>query len=134
MKNKRAALLALVVLGIATLLMVFFVLPRKSGDDKPIGDAINEASNAVKNSVEMGSEKAGDLLSDAAGETTNVADKVGRLAESATKSIKDMSNLFSDNKVPSNEDFAAARKKVEESLRELDTIDIRNRLTKRPHA
>ncbi|WP_296104049.1 LysM peptidoglycan-binding domain-containing protein [uncultured Agrobacterium sp.] len=124
MKNKRAALLALVVLGIATLLMVFFVLPRMSGDDKPIGDAINEASNAVKNSVEMGSEKAGDLLSDAAGETTNVADKVGRLAESATKSIKDMSNLFSDNKVPSNEDFAAARKKVEESLRELDTIDI----------
>lgn len=124
MKNKRAALLALVVLGIATLLMVFFVLPRMSGDDKPIGDAINEASNAVKNSVEMGSEKAGDLLSDAAGETTNVADKVGRLAESATKSIKDMSNLFVDNKVPSNEDFAAARKRVEESLRELDTIDI----------
>ena len=73
MKNKRAGLLALVVLGIATLLMVFFVLPRMSGDDKPIGDAINEASNAVKNSVEMGSEKAGDLLSDAAKDTTNIS-------------------------------------------------------------
>ena len=124
MKNKRAGLLALVVLGIATLLMVFFVLPRMSGGDKPIGDAINDASNAVKNSVEMGSEKAGDLLSDAAKDTTNLADKVGRLAESANKSIKDMGNLFADNKVPSNEEFAAARKQVEDSLRELDTIDI----------
>lgn len=124
MKNKRAGLLALVVLGIATLLMVFFVLPRMSGDDKPIGDAINEASNAVKNSVEMGSEKAGDLLSDAAKDTTNIAEKVGRLAESANKSIKDMSNLFADSKVPSNEEFAAARKQVEDSLRELENIDI----------
>ncbi len=124
MKNKRAGLLALVVLGIATLLMVFFVLPRMSGDDKPIGDAINEASNAVKNSVEMGSEKAGDLLSDAAKDTTNIAEKVGRLAESANKSIKDMSNLFADGKVPSNEEFAAARKQVEDSLRELENIDI----------
>ncbi|MEJ8308446.1 LysM peptidoglycan-binding domain-containing protein [Agrobacterium larrymoorei] len=124
MKNKRAGLLALVVLGIATLLMVFFVLPRMSADDKPIGDAINEASNAVKNSVEMGGEKAGDLLSDAAKDTTNIADKVGRLAESANKSIKDMSNLFADNKVPSNEEFANARKQVEDSLRELDNVDI----------
>jgi nucleoid-associated protein YgaU len=124
MKNKRAGLLALVVLGIATLLMVFFVLPRMSGDDKPIGDAINEASNAVKNSVEMGSEKAGDLLSDAAKDTTNIAEKVGRLAESANKSIKDMSNLFADSKVPSNDEFAAARKQVEDSLRELENIDI----------
>lgn len=124
MKNKRAGLLALVVLGIATLLMVFFVLPRMSGDDKPIGDAINEASNAVKNSVEMGSEKAGDLLSDAAKDTTNIAEKVGRLAESANKSIKDMSNLFADSKVPSNEEFAATRKQVEDSLRELENIDI----------
>ena len=72
----------------------------------------------------MGSEKAGDLLSDAAKDTTNIAEKVGRLAESANKSIKDMSNLFADSKVPSNEEFAAARKQVEDSLRELENIDI----------
>lgn len=36
MNNKRAGLLALIVLGAATLLMVFFVLPRMSTDDKPI--------------------------------------------------------------------------------------------------
>ncbi|XUY27652.1 LysM peptidoglycan-binding domain-containing protein [Agrobacterium sp. rho-8.1] len=124
MNNKRAGLLALIVLGVATLLMVFFVLPRISSDDKPIGDAINDAGNAVKNSVEMGGEKAGDLLSDAAKDTETVADKVGRLAESANKSIKDMTGRFADSKVPSNEEFTAARKKVEDSLKELETIDI----------
>lgn len=124
MNNKRAGLLALIVLVAATLLMVFFVLPRMSTDDKPIGDAINQAGNDVKNSVEMGSEKAGDLLSDAAKETANIADKVGRLAESANQSIRDMTGRFADNKVPSNEDFAAARKAVEDSLKELGNVEI----------
>lgn len=104
-------MLALIVLGIASLLMIFFVLPRISNDGKPIGDAINEAGNAVKNSVEMGADKAGDILSDAAEETASIADKVGRRAASATQSIKDMASLFADNKVPSDADFAAARKR-----------------------
>ena len=124
MKNNKAGLLALIVLGIASLLMIFFVLPRISNDGKPIGDAINEAGNAVKNSVEMGSDKAGDILSDAAEETANIADKVGRLAASATQSIKDLTTLFADSKVPSDADFAAARKKVETSLKELTNIEI----------
>lgn len=124
MKNNKAGLLALIVLGVASLLMIFFVLPRISNDGKPIGDAINEAGNAVKNSVEMGADKAGDILSDAAEETANIADKVGRLAASATQSIKDMTTLFADNKVPSDADFAAARKKVEASLKELTNIEI----------
>lgn len=124
MKNNKAGLLALIVLGIASLLMIFFVLPRISNDGKPIGDAINEAGNAVKNSVEMGSDKAGDILSDAAEETANIADKVGRLAASATQSIKDLTMLFADSKVPSDADFAAARKKVETSLKELTNIEI----------
>ncbi len=124
MKNNKAGLLALIVLGIASLLMIFFVLPRISNDGKPIGDAINDAGNAVKNSVEMGADKAGDILSDAAEETANIADKVGRRAASATQSIKDLSGLFADNKVPSDADFAAARKKVEASLKELTNIDI----------
>lgn len=124
MKNNKAGLLALIVLGIASLLMIFFVLPRISNDGKPIGEAINEAGNAVKNSVEMGSDKAGDILSDAAQETANIADKVGRLAASATQSIKDLTTLFADSKVPSDADFATARKKVEASLKELTNIEI----------
>lgn len=124
MKNNRAGLLALLVLGVATLLMVFFVLPRITDNGKPIGEAINDAGNAVKNSVEMGNEKAGDLLSDAAEETANVADKVGRLAASATETIKELTGQFSDNKVPTNEEFAAARTKVVTSLRELANVEI----------
>lgn len=124
MKKYKAGLLALIVLGIASLLMIFFVLPRISNDGASIGDAINDAGNAVKNSVEMGADKAGDILSDAATETANIAEKVGRLAASSTQSIKDLTALFSDGKVPSDQDFAAARKKVEASLKELSDIDI----------
>ncbi|SEH24329.1 LysM peptidoglycan-binding domain-containing protein [Rhizobium sp. NFR12] len=51
MKN-RAGWLALVVLAIASLLMVFFVLPRINHDAKPLGDAINAAGDAVKDAVE----------------------------------------------------------------------------------
>jgi nucleoid-associated protein YgaU len=51
MKN-RAGWLALVVLAIASLLMVFFVLPRINHDSKPLGDAINAAGDAVKDAVE----------------------------------------------------------------------------------
>ncbi|MFK0383382.1 LysM peptidoglycan-binding domain-containing protein [Agrobacterium sp. NPDC090273] len=124
MKKYKAGLLALIVLAVASLLMIFFVLPRIGNDGNSIGDAINEAGNAVKNSVEMGGDKAGDILSDAATETANVAEKVGRLAASATQSIKDLTGQFADGEVPSDADFAAARKKVEASLKELSEIDI----------
>ncbi|KAB1085899.1 LysM peptidoglycan-binding domain-containing protein [Neorhizobium galegae] len=50
MKN-RAGWLALIVLAIASLLMVFFVMPAINKDSKPIGDAINAAGNAVKDAV-----------------------------------------------------------------------------------
>ncbi|EUB95118.1 Peptidoglycan-binding lysin domain-containing protein [Rhizobium sp. CF080] len=50
MKN-RAGWLALIVLAIASLLMVFFVMPGLNRDSKPIGDAINAAGNAVKDAV-----------------------------------------------------------------------------------
>lgn len=50
MKNP-AGWLALIVLAIASLLMVFFVLPRMGQDTKPIGEAINAAGNAVKDAV-----------------------------------------------------------------------------------
>ncbi|NTJ41998.1 LysM peptidoglycan-binding domain-containing protein [Agrobacterium larrymoorei] len=124
MKNKRAGLLALIVLGVATLLMVFFVLPRMSVDDIPAGNATNEAANGNQNGGQTEGEKPGELLSDSAKETATIADKVGRLAESATQSIKEMTGLFAGNTIPSNEQFAAARAKVEASLRELNNVDI----------
>ncbi|MGK9050046.1 Ig-like domain-containing protein [Neorhizobium petrolearium] len=51
MIRNRAGWLALFALAIASLLMVFFVLPRINHDAKPLGDAINAAGNAVKDAV-----------------------------------------------------------------------------------
>ncbi|MDE1159197.1 MAG: LysM peptidoglycan-binding domain-containing protein [Neorhizobium sp.] len=51
MMRNRAGWLALIVLAIASLLMVFFVLPRIDQGSKPIGDAINAAGDAVKKTV-----------------------------------------------------------------------------------
>lgn len=54
MMNNRAGWLALSVLAIATLLMVFFVLPRISNEAKPVGEAINAAGTAIKEAVTEG--------------------------------------------------------------------------------
>jgi nucleoid-associated protein YgaU len=53
MKN-RAGWLALIVLAIASLLMVFFVMPRINQGSKPLGEAINAAGDAVKDAVNEG--------------------------------------------------------------------------------
>ncbi len=50
MKN-RAGWLALIVLAVASLLMVFVVMPRINGDAKPAVDAINAAGDVVKDAV-----------------------------------------------------------------------------------
>lgn len=50
MRN-RAGWLAFVVLVAATLLMVFFVLPRISSDGERISDAVNQAGQTVKEAV-----------------------------------------------------------------------------------
>ncbi len=52
--NNRAGWLALIVLALASLLMIFFVMPQLNHDAKPIGDAINAAGNAVKDAVTEG--------------------------------------------------------------------------------
>ncbi len=51
MMRNRAGWLALTALAIASLLMVFFVLPRINQDANPVADAVNAAGNAVKEAV-----------------------------------------------------------------------------------
>ncbi len=51
MMRNRAGWLALIVLAVASLLMVFVVMPRINQDAKPAADAINAAGDAVKNAV-----------------------------------------------------------------------------------
>lgn len=61
MKN-RAGWLAISAVAIATILMVFFVMPRLSSDTKPVGDAINAAGQEIKDAVTQGGDAARQLV------------------------------------------------------------------------
>src|SRR5689334_17400830 len=89
MKN-RAGLLALLVLVVATILMVFFVMPRINGDKKSIGDAINQASDAVKNTITENGPKTGDSVKKV-GEVTEGAVATATNAADVTKKLTDLS-------------------------------------------
>jgi nucleoid-associated protein YgaU len=118
MMKTRAGLLALLVLVAATLLMVFFVLPRIGSDKKPIGDAINQASSAVKNTISDNIQKAPDVLpktGDAtqnAAANTDTARKLGSLMGTATASLTELKALFADGKGPTADVFGSAKTKA----------------------
>ncbi|MGY5806325.1 LysM peptidoglycan-binding domain-containing protein [Rhizobium sp. LEGMi198b] len=125
MKN-RAGLLALLVLVVATVLMVFFVMPRINGDKKSIGDAINQASDAVKNTITENGQKTGDAVKKA-GEATqgaattaiNAADvtkKLTDLSGTAVTSLADLKVLFKDGKGPTEDVFTTAKTKTVTAL------------------
>lgn len=125
MKN-RAGWLALLVLIIATILMVFFVMPRINGDKKPIGDVVNQASSAVKNTIAENAQKAGDTAQNAAQSTQNAVSNVVNTADltkkltdmtaSATTSLSDLKALFKDGTAPSQDVLATAKTKATTAL------------------
>ncbi|MBY5771836.1 LysM peptidoglycan-binding domain-containing protein [Rhizobium leguminosarum] len=119
MKN-RAGLLALAVLAIAILLMVFVVMPRIGGDATKVGDAINQASTEVKNTVN----EAAKTSRSAVGDTAAVADKVGRLSADAGVSLSELKALFADGKGPSIDVFTAAKTKAVNALTALADFTI----------
>ncbi|WP_017959785.1 LysM peptidoglycan-binding domain-containing protein [Rhizobium leguminosarum] len=119
MKN-RAGLLALAVLAIAILLMVFVVMPRIGGDATKVGDAINQASTEVKNTVN----EAAKTSRSAVGDTAAVADKVGRLSADAGVSLSELKALFTDGKGPSIDVFTAAKTKAVNALTALADFTI----------
>ncbi|MBP2446621.1 LysM peptidoglycan-binding domain-containing protein [Rhizobium leguminosarum] len=114
MKN-RAGLLALAVLVIAILLMVFFVMPRIGGDAGKVGDAINQASTELKDTVNESAKTSRSAVADAAA----TADKVGRLSAGASVSLSELKALFADGKGPADDVFAAAKTKAVNALRAL---------------
>ncbi|MBY5642841.1 LysM peptidoglycan-binding domain-containing protein [Rhizobium leguminosarum] len=119
MKN-RAGLLALAVLTIAILLMVFVVMPRIGGDATKVGDAINQASTEVKNTVN----EAAKTSRSAVGDTAAVADQVGRLSADAGVSLSELKALFADGKGPSIDVFTAAKTKAVNALTALADFTI----------
>ncbi|MBY5588975.1 LysM peptidoglycan-binding domain-containing protein [Rhizobium leguminosarum] len=119
MKN-RAGLLALAVLAIAIILMVFFVMPRIGGDAAKVGDAINQASTEVKNTVN----EAAKTSRSAVGDVAAVADKVGRLSADAGVSLSELKALFADGKGPAIDVFTAAKTKAVNALTALADFTI----------
>ncbi|MBX5157330.1 MULTISPECIES: Ig-like domain-containing protein [unclassified Rhizobium] len=111
MKN-RAGLLALAVLVIAILLMVFFVMPRIGGDAGKVGDAINQASTELKDTVNESAKTSRSAVADAAA----TADKVGRLSAGASVSLSELKALFADGKGPADDVFAATKTKAVNAL------------------
>jgi nucleoid-associated protein YgaU len=122
MMRNRAGLLAILVLVIASLIMVFFIMPRLGMDKKPVSDAINQAGAAVKNII-SDTQKTGDAAQDAAkGVQINVANaaetatKLGGLTSTAVKSLGQLKSLFADGKGPAADALAGAKTKTESSL------------------
>lgn len=124
MKNP-AGWLALLVLAIATLLMVFFVMPRINGDKTPIGDAVNQASNTVKNTIDQNAQKAGETAQNAtktaqnAANTADLTKKLTELTGAATTSLADLKALFKDGNTPSQDTFTAAKTKATNALQSI---------------
>ncbi|SCB21853.1 LysM peptidoglycan-binding domain-containing protein [Rhizobium multihospitium] len=128
MKN-RAGWLALLVLVVATLLMVFFVMPRINGDKTPIGNVVNQASNAVKNTIDQNAQKAGETAENATKATQNavstavntadLAKKLTDLTGTATASLADLKALFKDGNAPAQDVFTAAKTKAITALQSI---------------
>jgi nucleoid-associated protein YgaU len=125
MRNNRAGLLALLVLAIATLLMVFFVLPRISGEDKPAEPSVTSPKESRPIAPESGEAgKSPDLIIVDEANLEGVTEKVSRLAATATQAINDLVRPFDDGRFPSAGDFSTARQKVYDELSTLQTVDI----------
>lgn len=62
MFKNRAGWLALSALVIATVLMVFFIMPRLTSETQPVGDAINAAGRQIKDAVTQGGDAAKQLV------------------------------------------------------------------------
>lgn len=128
MKN-RAGWLALLVLVIATILMVFFVMPRINGNKNPIGDVVNQASNTLKNTIDENAQKAGETAKttaqttqnavSSAANTADLAKKLTDLTGAATTSLVDLKGLFKDGNMPGQDIFAAAKTKAVTALQSI---------------
>ncbi|ANL27270.1 peptidoglycan-binding lysin domain-containing protein [Rhizobium phaseoli] len=117
MKN-RAGLLALAVLVSAILLMVFFVMPRIGGDATKVGDAINQASTELKNTVNEASKTS------RSADPTAVAAEVSRLSADAGLALGELKALFANGKGPAIDVFTAAKTKTINALTALAGFTI----------
>lgn len=116
MKN-RAVWVALLVLGVATLLMVFFVLPRVS----PVKD---DASQAVTTAVDTAKEAATTAEQTIADAARTATEKMDRLKAEATTAVTTMKTLFAEGRTPAADAFASAKAVAKAALSALAALDI----------
>jgi nucleoid-associated protein YgaU len=116
MKN-RAVWVALLVLGVATLLMVFFVLPRVS----PVKD---DASQAVTTAVDTAKEAATTAEATVADAAKTAAEKMDRLKAEATTAVTTMKALFAEGRTPAADAFATAKGVARAAVSALAALDI----------
>ncbi|MGV8939524.1 MAG: LysM peptidoglycan-binding domain-containing protein [Allorhizobium sp.] len=121
MMNTRGILVALVVLAAATLLMVFFVLPRIADDKKPAETAITTTSDATNKTAPKPAEEAASKAGDLSAQSTA---KMTRLQQSADSVINGLAALFADGPVPTAEAYAGARAAAEAAVAALASLDI----------
>lgn len=123
MKN-RAGWLALVVLGIATVLMIFFVLPRVTGDKKTAEQAASDPQQPAKDTATKAPDAAPAATDTAAKAVNEVSAKMARLAAEAEKAVADLSTLFADGKTPTTEAYSGARALATSAVSALSALEI----------
>lgn len=116
MKN-RALWVALVVLGVSTLLMVFFVLPRVS----PVKE---DASKVVTQAVDTAKDAATQAEATVADTAKAAAEKMDRLKAEAATAVTGMKALFAEGRTPAADAFATAKAVARAAVQAIVTLDI----------
>lgn len=123
MKN-RAPLLALIVLAIATLLMIFVVLPRMNTDKTGLQDAATRARETVTDAAKTVGEAAPQAFAQLKEKATATIEKMDRLSDGSGEAIGALAGLFDKGHVPDAQELSALKQKAEATLSELAATDI----------
>lgn len=116
MKN-RALWVALLVLGVSTLLMVFFVLPRLS----PVKEDVSKVETPAVETAKDAATQAESTVADAA---KAAAEKMDRLKAEAVTAVTGMKALFAEGRTPAADAFATAKAVARAAVQALVTLDI----------
>lgn len=116
MKN-RALWVALLVLGVSTLLMVFFVLPRVS----PVQE---DGSKVASPTVDTAKDAAGQADKAVADAAKVAAEKMDRLKAQAVTAVTGMKALFAEGRTPAADAFATAKAVARAAVQAIVALDI----------
>jgi nucleoid-associated protein YgaU len=114
MKN-RAGWLALGVLAIATILMVFFVLPQIRGTNQTAQTPLAPVQQPSADAPETETVVAADQVA---------SGKMKRLSADAETSVAALEQLFADEKIPAADVYASSRLAAIAALKALSQMDV----------